>query len=105
MYEPASPRVVTVAILVLTGQACGEAAEPPSAAAIRDSAGVTIVENEHPRWTVGEAWRISPEPALDIGVGSGDADQELYRVRPLHLRKLLSNFFPCFRQTPRPWFP
>jgi hypothetical protein len=52
-----------------------------SAGAVRDSAGITIVENATPAWTDSAAWRIADTPALSIGVAEGDPDHELYQVR------------------------
>ena len=46
----------------------------------RDSAGIRIVENTTPLWREGEAWRLSPEPMVDIGDASAGEDYELYLV-------------------------
>jgi len=58
--------------------ACGEstAAEP----VVRDSAGITIVENSDPLWGDGEAWRLSEKPVLEIGVVEGPDAYQLDRV-------------------------
>lgn len=48
-------------------------------AAIADSAGITIVTNTAPAWTVGNAWRVADRPTIDIGVVSGDAAYEFFR--------------------------
>jgi len=47
---------------------------------VRDSAGITIVENDHtrPRWTT--PWVLSEEPVLRIGSVEEDTTQLLYRV-------------------------
>ncbi len=47
---------------------------------VRDSAGVRIVENSTPMWHEGVAWRLSPEPVVDIGGGDTEETQ-LFRVR------------------------
>jgi hypothetical protein len=47
---------------------------------VRDSAGVRIVENSLARWQPDDAWRLSPEPIVDIGTTVGDPNYELYRV-------------------------
>lgn len=54
--------------------ACGPKG-PVSGGAVqrRDSAGVEIVESGWPTWGEGEAWRISPEVLLRIGVVEGEA--------------------------------
>ncbi len=47
---------------------------------VRDSAGVTIVENERPAAGTRLGWRIGPEPTLSIGAVEGDPAYELFRV-------------------------
>ena len=49
-------------------------------ALVRDSAGVTIVENFGPAWSDGEAWHTSAEPAVDIGGENADANYNLFQV-------------------------
>lgn len=68
--------IVTV-LAALTG--CGGEARGAGDAVVRDSAGVTIVENQ-PDADV-PAWSVSAEPILEIGGDVGDPEQELYRVR------------------------
>lgn len=46
---------------------------------VRDSAGIRIVENTTHLGQDGEAWRLSPEPVVDIGGGDREEDQ-LFRV-------------------------
>ena len=60
--------------------ACGAGDRPGSAPVVRDSAGITIVENSAPAWRPGEAWRIPAEPEVEIGVLEGEAPYQLYRV-------------------------
>ena len=66
---PAFLAVVTV---------CGWPAEAQN---IRDSSGVTIVENEHPQWGSAQRWRIKAEPILQLGVETGDRFYEFAGVR------------------------
>ena len=47
---------------------------------VRDSAGVKIVENSAPSWKEGQGWRLSAEPALDIGMVDGPAEYQFGRV-------------------------
>lgn len=47
---------------------------------VRDSTGITIVENRTPAWAPGEEWRVSAEPTLEIGVMEGDSAYQLFRV-------------------------
>jgi len=51
-----------------------------SEASVRDSAGVTIVENESPWWQQGEAWTVGPDPDLRLGTASGDDRYVFERV-------------------------
>jgi hypothetical protein len=60
--------------------ACGNEAERSPGPALRDSAGVQIVENTGYRWPDGRGWRLSDEPSVDIGVLDGDPDYQLFRV-------------------------
>lgn len=62
--------------LILTTAGCSTASsdlthdEP--AYAIRDSAGIEIVESHRSIWPQGEGWMLSMEPILQIGVGDGE---------------------------------
>jgi hypothetical protein len=47
---------------------------------IRDSAGVRIVESAAPAWSGERAWRVTPEPLLQIGAVDGDEPYVLTRV-------------------------
>lgn len=67
--------VVTPVVLA----ACGADARGAGDAVVRDSAGITIVENQ-PDADV-PAWTVAPEPILEIGGDIGDPSQELFRVR------------------------
>ncbi len=46
---------------------------------VRDSMGIRIVENSAPQWQQGQAWRLNPQPLVDIGGGDTEEDQ-LFRV-------------------------
>ncbi len=48
--------------------------------AVRDSAGVIIVENTSPGWASGEEWTLAPEPSLDIGVMDGEPEYQFFQV-------------------------
>lgn len=47
--------------------------------AIRDSAGITIVENAEPQWPSGSAWQVGGL-VTSIGTATGDPEHELYQV-------------------------
>lgn len=62
-------RVLSLLALALPA-ACGEGGGGASAGpAVRDSAGITIVENSAPRWGAGEGWTVDTTPLLDVGGG------------------------------------
>ncbi len=63
--------------ITLTG--CG-GGDNSSAAVVRDSAGITIVENAGGIWEDGERWLASTEHTVNIGVIDGPAEYQLYRV-------------------------
>lgn len=54
--------------------------QDPELATVRDSAGVTIVENSAPAWTAEDRWRIGSEPSLDIGVVDGEPEYQFFEV-------------------------
>jgi hypothetical protein len=61
--------------------ACTDADSRAAAPAVRDSSGVTIVENSVPLWLDGEAWRVPQVPRVDIGVADGGPAYQLFQVR------------------------
>jgi hypothetical protein len=60
--------------------ACGGAEASAPRSAVRDSAGLTIVESSAYAWNEGEAWTLSTAPVVVIG-GRDDPGHDLYRVR------------------------
>jgi hypothetical protein len=79
-----SKRHLAAAILAAFLAACADSAPPPGAGAgepvVRDSAGVRVVENRAPLWGDAPALTVEGEPALTIGVASGDPDYEFANV-------------------------
>jgi hypothetical protein len=77
-----SPRYPASALLLLLPlTACdGRGPGGGTSGAVRDSAGITIVENAAPAWSEGDAWTLSAEPALAMGASEGDPDHEFYRI-------------------------
>jgi hypothetical protein len=49
--------------------------------AMKDSAGVRIVENARPVWPAGRGWALSLQPTIDIGSG----EDSLYELRPMDI--------------------
>jgi uncharacterized membrane protein YhdT len=47
---------------------------------VRDSAGITIVQNTDPAWGEGEEWTLSSEPRLTIGQVDGPDEYTFYRA-------------------------
>jgi len=66
-----------LSILLFSGCASENAHTGP---AVRDSAGVTIVENAAPQWPAGEGWRLSPKPTLDIGAMGGELEYQFFQI-------------------------
>lgn len=60
--------------------ACAENA-PGTSALVRDSAGVRIVEYRASTWEVGQEWRISREPLLEIGVDDGPEAYQFFDLK------------------------
>ena len=60
--------------------ACGSEPDASGSGAVRDSAGIRIVESTSPQWADGEGWRFADAPALDIGVFEGEPEYQLFGV-------------------------
>lgn len=67
-------------LLALVGAGCASDA-PAARAVVRDSAGVTIVENEWVDSSAAPWWAIEPAPAVDIGTVEGSEEETLFQVR------------------------
>lgn len=74
--------------LLLSIAACGNETAPGDAAtpAIRDSAGIRIVENTAPLWPDGEGWRLSEEPVLAISGYGEDPERTPLAPASAYLR-------------------
>lgn len=72
-------RVVWTAVTVACAGCGGEAARP--APIVRDSAGVTIVENPALPTDAALPWTVAAEPAVDMGLLEGDEAYQFYEVR------------------------
>lgn len=66
---------------LLTGGGCGPGGEADPTFAVRDSTGVTIVTSERPMWRDDEAWSLSHEPRVEVGVFEGDPAYQFDDVR------------------------
>ena len=67
------------AVLSMVASACGGGGAG-GGAAVRDSAGIRIVQNDAPVWQEGQGWTVADEPAVDIGVVEGEAAYQLAQV-------------------------
>jgi len=68
-------------LLLGTLAACQQEGARGGAFQIYDSAGVNIVESKRPLWAEGEAWVLSSEPEVVIGLAEGDEEYLLNDVR------------------------
>jgi hypothetical protein len=73
---------------MLSASACDGSGGNAGGSIVRDSAGITIVENDHTRPALSEVavWKVSAEPTVRIGTVSGDSTQQLFQVS--HSRRL-----------------
>jgi hypothetical protein len=60
---------------------CAEESGAPVGHVVRDSVGITVVENAAPRWGAGEGWRLSEAPMVRIGAVEGEPEYLLLDVR------------------------
>ncbi|MFC1662146.1 6-bladed beta-propeller, partial [Gemmatimonadota bacterium] len=72
------PGILLVGVSMLSW-ACVPA-DRNDAYAVRDSAGVEIVESHAPLWEAGVGWQVGPEPLVRIGVVEGDPAYQLHQV-------------------------
>jgi hypothetical protein len=86
-------------ILLLTATllgGCSAMDTPPSTYAVRDSAGIEIVENRAPAWGNDRVWTVDTIPDFDI---SGQEDESLSRLGGAHMlgdgRLMLFNGGEC----------
>jgi hypothetical protein len=86
MHMPRALSAIALSLCALPS--CAREADAPSGSVTRNSAGITIVENDYarPHWRREEAWRIAREPLIQIGSVDDDSAYALHR--PLHARRL-----------------
>ena len=79
---PLGTKMKTILVVLSgLGLACaGDVARNPGPA-VRDSAGIRIVENMAPAWAGTPAWTVDSVPVVTIGRLGSDPDHELYGVR------------------------
>lgn len=67
-------------LLLLFLLGCGADSPRQAGALERDSAGIRVVENNAPLYTEANAWRLSTEPLLEIGVLEGPAVYQFHGI-------------------------
>jgi len=72
---------LAVAIFIVLAAGCDGGDEDSAFTAVRDSAGIQIVESAGPAWDDSTAWRISEAPSVQIGVEAGSEAYQLANVR------------------------
>lgn len=83
MNHRVSPHPILPALFLISAVACagdGQQGDTPSTT-VRDSAGIEIVESTAPQWSNSDAWRVEPEPLLDLGAAGTGPGHEFFRVR------------------------
>ena len=75
---PADPYLRRLVVALLTAS-CAGASDSPGVA-VRDSAGVTIVESTIAAWDREPPWRVSAEPTLVIGGAEHDVNSRFHEV-------------------------
>ena len=75
-------RLPVTLVAGLIGAACagGPDGDGGPRSTVRDSAGVTIVENGRPLLASRLGWRVGPAPAVTIGTAEGGGAHQLFRV-------------------------
>jgi hypothetical protein len=66
--------------LLTTSAACTRERPSSPGATVRDSAGITIVENSAPLWPDGHRWRLSDTPILQIGALEAAPEYQFFRA-------------------------
>ncbi len=75
-----SPLVVLAAATLVSAACSVDSSDGGSGHAVRDSAGVRIVENYSPNWSEGEEWSVGLEPGVAIGGAQDGPDYQLFQV-------------------------
>jgi len=73
-----SRRPLLVALVISVG--CASEHTPSPTSSVRDSAGISIIENHRAQWSAEERWRLDTIPELVIGAMEGPPEYQLYQV-------------------------
>ncbi|HUE97045.1 MAG TPA: hypothetical protein VMN39_10315 [Longimicrobiaceae bacterium] len=74
------PRAAALLLAWPFASACTEASGDAAQPVVRDSAGITIVENPAPGAADAPLWRVPEEPSVAIGTAEGPPETQLFRV-------------------------
>jgi len=74
-------RSACAALLTALLSECGADRADIPTATVRDSAGITVVESVSGSWAAGDAWHLSEDPVLSIGVVDGPAEYAFHELR------------------------
>lgn len=72
---------VSFVLLVLNTAVGSDAISARQSYSVRDSGGITILENSGPVWSGGQGWRVGTDPDLSIGTVAGDPNYIFEQVR------------------------
>jgi hypothetical protein len=78
---PRNPLILLSPFLLFLTGGCGVEASSAPTATVRDSAGVTIVENPGAEVPGGGGWTLAAQPRLAIGSLDGPEESQLFQVR------------------------
>jgi len=69
--------------LALVGAACNRPTpeDRSPGVAVRDSAGIEIVESTRPLWSDSDGWRVESAPVLDLSASGAGPNHEFFQVR------------------------
>jgi len=80
-WLPSPVRLLATFAILLLASGCAPVEDTGLTVAVRDSAGITIVENSGQLDPSGGGWSVAPQPDLSIGTFEGDSLQQLYEVQ------------------------
>ena len=72
-----SIRLTLSSALALAAACSGTAGRGAAAPTVRDSAGITIVENTGTAWAEGGGWALADSPMVSIGGLEGEANADM----------------------------
>jgi hypothetical protein len=80
IQKPTSPGAVLLTLAVCCVAGCGREVRPEARVLVRDSLGISIVENQPGIDEVVSIWRLGEAPRVEIGVADGPGEYQLFQV-------------------------